>query len=64
MVQNQGKHTINLVWSNATFAAMKSKSSKGRKNAGKTNPVRQMLHPIQLIELHIVVMRRIFLQSQ
>lgn len=46
-MQNQGKRTVNLVWSNATFVALKSKSSKGRKNAGKTDPVRQMLHPIQ-----------------
>ena len=41
-VQNQGKHPVTLVWSNATFAALKSKQSKGQKKAGDPKMVGKM----------------------
>ena len=31
VIQNQGKHTVTLVWTNTTFAAVKSKQAKAQK---------------------------------
>lgn len=47
-MQNQGKHPVTLVWSNATFAALKSKQSKGQKKAGDAKLVGQMHMPLNL----------------
>lgn len=48
-VQNQGRHPVTLVWSNATFAALKSKQSKGQKSAGKAKMASQIYISLRLL---------------
>ena len=39
MLQNQGKHSVNLVWVNTTFAAVKSKQAKAQKKGSNDRKV-------------------------
>ena len=53
-MQNQGKHSVSLVWTNTTFAALKSKVSKVQRSAGKAKLVRQ-LHHVEVLAVFYVV---------
>ncbi len=54
VIQNQGKHPVQLAWANSTFAALKSKQAKAQKHAGKAKQVSFTLLKIACIWLYSV----------